>query len=65
MKKKSTMLDMDMSKAGHALDRAAARARKLAEQTGTPFYVLKDGHVVDLNKLSRASYVLREKHSGK
>ena len=65
MKTKSTVADPDMSKAGRALERAAARARQLAEQTGTPLYVLKDGHVVDLNRLSRASYMLREKQSGK
>ena len=64
MKKKSTMVDMDMSKAGRALERAAARAQELAEQTGTPFYILKDGHVVDLNRLTRASDVLRERPSG-
>jgi diaminopimelate decarboxylase len=32
------------------MERAAARARQLAEQTGTPLYVLKDGRVVDLNR---------------
>ena len=63
MKAKAT--DADISKAGRALERAAARARELAQQTGTPLYVLKDGHVVDLNRQSRASYVLRERHSGK
>jgi len=32
-----------------ALRRAARAARKLARQTGTPFYVLKAGRVVDMN----------------
>jgi hypothetical protein len=32
-----------------ALRRAARRARELAERTGTPFYVMKDNHIVDLN----------------
>jgi len=31
-----------------ALQRAARKARELAEQTGTPFYVLRDGKIVDL-----------------
>ncbi|HZR16861.1 MAG TPA: hypothetical protein VFE51_05995 [Verrucomicrobiae bacterium] len=65
MKRKSTRVDTDMSKAGRALERAAARARELAEQTDTPLYVLKDGRVVDLNRLSQASYVLREKPARK
>ena len=65
MKTKSTVADTDMSKAGRALERAAARARQLAEQTGTPLYVFKDGRVMDLNRQPRGSYVLREGHSGK
>jgi hypothetical protein len=32
-----------------ALRRAARRARELAERTGTPFYVIKDNRIVDLN----------------
>jgi hypothetical protein len=32
-----------------ALKRAAKRARRLAEMTGTPFYVFKEGRVVNLN----------------
>jgi diaminopimelate decarboxylase len=32
-----------------ALRRAARRARELAERTGTPFYVMKDNRIVDLN----------------
>jgi len=54
-------VDADMSKARQALERAAARARQLAEQTGTPLYVLRDGQVVDLNRQSGSSYVLRER----
>ena len=59
------MTDADMSKAGRALERAAARARQLAEQTDTPFYIFKDGRVVDLNRQTAGSYVLREGRSGK
>ena len=65
MKAKSTVADADMSMAGRALERAAARARQLSEQTGTPLYVLKDGRVVDLNRSSGGSYLLREERSGK
>ena len=64
MKSKS-MADADMSQAGRALERAAARARRLAEQTGTPLYIFKDGQIVDLNRQSKGSYALRERHSGK
>ena len=65
MKTKSTVVDADMTKAGRALDRAAARARQLAEQTGTPLYIFRDGHVVDLNRQSGGGYVLREGRSRK
>jgi hypothetical protein len=65
MKAKSTVADADMSKAGSALERAAARARRLAEQAGTPLYVFKNGHVVDLNRQTAGSYALREGQSGK
>jgi hypothetical protein len=34
------------------LKRAAAKARQLSEETGTPFYVFKDGRIVDLNPQS-------------
>ncbi|MHB8522769.1 MAG: hypothetical protein ACYDH9_18695 [Limisphaerales bacterium] len=65
MKTKSTVADADISKAGRALKRAAARARELAEQTGTPLYVFRDGRVVDLNRQSGGSYLLREERSRK
>ncbi len=47
--KRLTSIDRDLIGAQQALERAAAQARRLAEQTGTPFYVLKSGQVVDLN----------------
>lgn len=65
MRTKSRVMDSDMSKAGRALERAAARARQLAEQTGTPLYIFRDGQVVDLNRQSGGSYALREGRSGK
>ena len=65
MKTKSAAADADFSKAGRALERAAARARQLAEQTGTPLYVFKDGRVADLNRQLGGSYVLRKGRSRK
>lgn len=46
-KMKST--DPDIRASLPALRRAAKKARRLAVQTGTPFYVLLDGRVVNLN----------------
>jgi len=42
-------LDRDLAAALPALRRAAAVARELSIKTGTPFYVMRDGRVVDLN----------------
>jgi hypothetical protein len=33
-----------------ALERAAQRARELAERTGTPCYVVRDGRIVDATR---------------
>ena len=44
---------IDAPNALPALRRAAANARKLAIATGTPFYVWKDGRVVNLNPNGR------------
>lgn len=49
MRTKVRSSDPDMRKSLPALRRAARRARKLAEETGTPFYVLQEGRVVNLN----------------
>ena len=38
--------DADLAKVGAALKRAAARARKVAEQTNTPLVIYKDGRVI-------------------
>lgn len=65
MRRKSTVTDADMANAGRALERAAARARRLAEETGTPLYIFKDGHIVDLNRQSGGDYGLREGRLGK
>ena len=47
--KQLVALDPVLAGALPALRRAAAAARKLSIDTGTPFYVFKDGRVVDLN----------------
>ena len=40
----------DILAADAALRRAARRARELGRKTGTPFYVLRNGRIVDLTK---------------
>lgn len=42
-------IDKDLAGALPALKRAAAAARRLSIETGTPFYVLENGRVVDRN----------------
>lgn len=58
--KRSKSMDGDLNGAFQALKRAATRARQLAEETGTPFYIVKDGCVVDLNVQATGAYSLRE-----
>ena len=57
------VLDSDLANVGPALKRAAAQAKRLAVQSGTPFYVWKAGRVVDLNKPPAAVYTVRERKS--
>ena len=45
--------DPDIRGSLPALRRAARKARKLSIETGTPFYVWKNGQVVDLNARAR------------
>jgi hypothetical protein len=47
----------DLALAGAALERAARNARRLADQTNTPFYVFIDGKIVDLRKLEQESQI--------
>ena len=47
--------DPDLAQAGAALERAARDARRLADQTNTPFYVFIDGKIVDLRRLEQES----------
>jgi hypothetical protein len=42
--------DPDIINSMKALQRAARAARKLSIETGTPFYIWRDGKVVDLNR---------------
>ncbi len=46
MKKPSPKQDPDLMHVAAALARASKRARKLAEQTGTEFVVIRDGKLV-------------------
>jgi hypothetical protein len=45
--------DPDLAGALAALKRASAVARRLAISTGTPFYVMENGRVVDRNTRRR------------
>jgi hypothetical protein len=47
--KKNAVIDKETAATLRALRRAARRARELAEKTGTPFYVMKNNRIVDLN----------------
>jgi len=53
MKPKTRAKDPEIRKSLTALRRAAADARKLSEATGTPFYIWRDGRVVNLNPKGR------------
>ena len=53
----------DLAQAGAALERAARNARRLSDQTDTPFYVFIDGKIVDLRKVEQES--TRESEMGK
>ncbi len=53
MSKKINSSDPDILGSLSALRRASRRARKLAEMTHTPFYVMQEGRVVNLNLAGR------------
>lgn len=42
--------DPDILASVGAMKRAARNARKLSVATGTPFYVMQNGRIVDLNR---------------
>ena len=47
---KMAINDPDLRYVGRALRRAAAKAKALALETGTPFYVWENGRIVDALK---------------
>ena len=47
-------VDQETRQTLRALRRAARRARELGEKTGTPVYVIKDHHIVDLTNQGSA-----------
>ncbi|MGD0137639.1 MAG: hypothetical protein ABSD28_02095 [Tepidisphaeraceae bacterium] len=49
MKAKTRTLDPDIEGSLPAMLRAARRAKRLAQQTGTPFWVMRKGKIVNLN----------------
>jgi hypothetical protein len=51
--------DPDIINSMKALRRAARAARKLSQETGTPFDVMKDGKIVDLNRAEKRSKAAR------
>ena len=53
MKRTTDSVDPDILGSFPALRRAARAARKLAEETGTPFYVIQGGRIVNLNSTRR------------
>ena len=51
MKKRQPQItDPDLKRVLPALERAAAKAKELARQTSTPFYIFKAGKIINLNK---------------
>jgi len=51
--------DPDLAHVGSALKRAAARAKRLAQQTNTPLYVVRNGKIVNLLAGKRKALVNR------
>jgi hypothetical protein len=49
--------DPDLARALPALKRAAAAAWRLSVETGTPFYVIENGRVVDRNAAGKKKRV--------
>jgi hypothetical protein len=55
MKTKIKSRDPDIRGSLPALKRAAKAARKLSRDTNTPFWVMKDGRIVNLNARAKRS----------
>jgi hypothetical protein len=49
MKAKFNSRDPDIRGSLPAMRRAARRAKRLAQETGTPFWVMRKGKIVNLN----------------
>jgi hypothetical protein len=49
MKLKPASTDPEIRGVLAALRRSAARARRLAEATGTPLWVMRDGKIININ----------------
>jgi hypothetical protein len=63
-RKPRAVTDPDLAGVLPALRRAAAAAWRLAVETGTPFYVIENGRVVDRNA-ARKKRVLRPARAGR
>jgi hypothetical protein len=50
MNKKQTKVGSQSAAVLRALKRASRDARKIAESTGTPFYVVENGRLTNLNQ---------------
>jgi hypothetical protein len=62
-KVKFTSRDPDIRSSLPALLRAARHARALSKATGTPFYVMRKGKIVDLNAPPAAARKRRKRAS--
>ena len=62
---RSAMTDPDLARVLAALKRAAAAAWRLAVETGTPFYVIENGRVVDRNAGRKKLTATRVRGSGR
>jgi hypothetical protein len=63
--KRSASIDPYLAGALPALKRAAAAARRLSIETGTPFYVFENGRVVDRNATRARRRVGRAARNGR
>jgi hypothetical protein len=63
--KRFASIDRDLAGALPALKRAAAAARRLSIETGTPFYVLENGRVVDRNATRSRRRIARPPRNGR
>ena len=53
--------DSDQVRSLAAIQRAALRVRELAPQMNTPFYVMRDGEIVDVSKESSPAKIKESK----